>query len=239
MPRTTCPVCGSATPDGLTCTDCTDRLRGELIGRWEWSTKHSCRQFTDGIAQLWPRLVETITRQDRTGVASEIHVHDPGAKIPFAIEAADVGDTVRATLVGWCRVAHEDLGVDWPRDTVPAMCARLAGTDWRGHEAVADVSREIHGLHTSIMRVIDLPAERGRIAAGPCPEDCDGSPCSGTVVAIFPADTELPPIMECDTCGTQWRSDQWARTGERIKRRRDQLAQQRRLAQQIIHGTAA
>ena len=233
MPRTTCPVCGSATPDGLACTDCTDRLRGELIGRWEWSAKHSCRQFTDGIAQLWPRLVETITRQDRTGVASEIHVHDPGAKIPFAIEAADVGDTVRATLVGWCRVAHEDLGVDWPRDTVPAMCARLAGTDWRGHEAVADVSREIHGLHTSIMRVIDLPADKARITVGPCPED----ECAGDLVAVIRDDEMIPSVVTCTDCGTVSAMDRMSTVedlGRRVAARRERLARQEQLARQII-----
>ena len=233
MPRTTCPVCGSATPDGLTCQDCTDRLRGDLIGRWEWNNDRSCRQFTDGLAQLWPRLVETITRQDRTGVASEIHVHDPGARIPFSIRAAEVGDQVRGTLVGWCRVAHEDLGVDLPRDTVPAMCARLAGTDWRAHEAAADISREIHALVGTIMRVIDLPADKARITVGPCPED----ECGGELVAVIRDDEMIPGVVTCTACGTVTVMDRMSTVedlGRRVAARRERLDRQANLALQVI-----
>ena len=231
-----CPSCGHATTDGLLCADCTDTLRGHLIGRWQPGTHGT--GFVDGISGLWPTLIETVTRQDRLTAGSEVHTHDAGSRIPVNLRASDLADTIRAQLVGWVRIGIE-AGQDMPADTVPALCAHLVDhTDWwRRHEAVRDLCDEINRAHARILAAVDLPPDRARIPLdGPCPEILsDGTHCDGALVLLFPRSS--PAVAHCEACGTDT-PPPWERLRVRIEQRRAVLAHQQQLARQIIRGAA-
>lgn len=221
---TTCPRCAAATSDGALCTRCTSTLRRTL----------------HDIAHLWPTLVETVTRQDRTGTPSEIRSHDAGQPIPFREHAAQLAQDVHAILASWMRAAHQDLGIALPADDqVPAIAWRLhnAVPALRRHEAAADLTNEIVNLADRIQTEIDLPTIRTRITIGPCPNpDCDG-----TMQATIHDDPQKPSTITCTTCGNTTTINA-AEPGptetliHAILTKTQRLKQQREFAQSIIRS---
>lgn len=219
---TTCPRCDAATSDGALCTRCTSTLRRTL----------------HDIAHLWPTLVETITRQDRTGTPSEIRSHDAGQPIPFREHAAQLAQDVHAILASWMRAAHQDLGIAMPpADQVPAICWRLhnAAPALRRHPAAADLTNEIVNLADRIRIEIDLPAVRLRTKVGPCPDD----DCDGTLIATIHDDPQQPSTITCTTCDTVITIDpeSIANLEQAILTKTRRLEQQQQFAQSIIRST--
>ena len=142
----------------------------------------------------------------------------PGADkpLPYSTAAADALHRMRAFLVGWCRLLHEEQGVALPRDTIQSMGLHLLA--WIGtlarHEAAAEFADELHDVVAAVVGAIDLPQDRTRVFVGPCPEDCEGE-----VWASFPRDEGKRPVMRCRACGAEWLPEQWSHAGERILRR--------------------
>ncbi len=145
------------------------------------------------------------------------------AALPPARPAADALHAQRATLVSWCRLLVEEMGLGYPpADTIQAMSLHLERHIGvlHTHEAAGELVAEVRDLVRQVLKVIDLPANRMRINVGPCPEDdVTGDPCIGTVEAIVPHDETVPPVMRCSACPSEWPTSQWSRTGARILRR--------------------
>lgn len=220
-----CPQCGQRSNDGHLCHICTSRLRVRLTHAVEPS-----------VATLWPVLQETVTRRDRLTQPSEVHADTIHGPLPFKDHASRVADDVRGKLLGWVRIAIDDLGADCPADDPVAWCHLLARMlpRWRTHEGAVDFWREVWIMPTAMLAAMDYPEERARIPAGPCPEHTeDQEPCPGQVVSIFPADQAIPPRAECTprskgdpVCGRVWPSTEWAGLGLAILVREAQIARQ-------------
>lgn len=239
-----CPACGEDTRDGHVCHKCARETR-KLLRQMPW---------------LYARLDETIGRRDHAVTAgagkgktdpdkvtamvairraerieADAKQRDPvnlshGGPMPYRPDAAELRDDVKASLVGWVRIACEDYRWSPPSDRIAAICHWLADrtTKLRTHEAANEYAAEIADLHARMLTCINPPST-WRYEAGPCPEaDGEGEPCPGTVHAEVPHEgSGAPPLMRCDTCTTQWASWEWARAGRRIEARRQQLARQR------------
>lgn len=226
-----CPTCHEDTRDGHVCHKCAREARKHL--------RH--------IPWLYARLDETIGRRDHlresgsgatvrpVTYATKAEVPDSpylgsSGPMPYRPDAADLRDTVKASLVGWVRIACEDYGWRPPSDRITAICHWLADrtNKLRTHEAADEYVREVRDLHDRMLTAINPPA-MWRYEAGPCPEVTDdGEPCPGIVHAEVPHEgSGVPPLMRCDTCTAEWASWEWARAGRRIEARRQQIARQR------------
>lgn len=213
-----CPYCGTTSRDGHLCHKCTRTTKRNLAR----------------IAELWPVLQETITRQDVLTPPSEVHADTVHAPLPYKAAAADVADRVRHRLVSWVRLAMDEHGAPCPPDLVPAMCHLLTAyaAQLRVRADAEEWADEIAASRDEIAGAVDLPAERAKVTAGPCPEHTDDDePCPGVVIAIYPRD--LPPRADCTAttpgtavCGRTWPAKDWAHLGSRIAARRRQVDQQ-------------
>ena len=214
-----CPFCGKASRDGHLCHKCTRETR-EALAR---------------IAELWPVLQETITRQDVLTPPSEVHADMIHGPLPYKAPAAEVADRARARLVTWVRLAMADHGAPCPPDVVPAFCSLLIAyaSALRLRDDAEDWADEVVSMRDEIAGAVDLPAERSRVQTGPCPErTSDHEPCPGVVVAIYPRD--LPPHADCTppapgltVCGRSWPAESWGSLGGRIVARQRQIEVQK------------
>jgi hypothetical protein len=105
-------------------------------------------------------LETTITRQD--------HVTSHGCgtardeKVPFNAHASDVRDQLRAVVVSWARLIHEERGDSLPtRDEFRVVCAWLEARVHfaEQHPAGADMWREITDAVRDARRCVDRPAD--------------------------------------------------------------------------------
>ena len=148
--------------------------------------------------------------------------------LPPARPAADAMHSQRATLVSWCRLLVEEMGFGYPPvDSIRAMSMHLEAHMhvWRTHPAAGEFVAEVRDLVRQILKVIDTPPNRTRITVGPCIVQVPPlPPCPGEVEAIVPRDESVPPVMRCKECRTEWGSEQWARTGELIRRKKEATA---------------
>lgn len=213
MTDRTCPSCGGRSVDGHLCHDCTKRTRRAL------------RQ----IAEWWPSLEETITRQAR------LHAGAAGGAIfrplPFDDAVSKLAHEVHADLVGWVRIAVEGGAAHPERGDTPFLALHLIGLlpDLRTHEDAAELTG-LSAWPARIREAVDYPDERGKIKVGPCPERIDEEPCAGTVWARFfedarPSMTCEPPEQGVVVCGASWPAGEWERPASRILAR---LAEQQR-----------
>jgi len=152
-------------------------------------------------------------------------VEDNPIATPYQKAAAALSRELKAMLVSWTRLLWEERQIAMPtRDTIPALADHLKGNMRiiAGHEAAGEFVAEIAKLVKQIMVVIDAPPFRGRVKVPePCPEPWhEGGDCEGLVIATFPADTSLPPLMTCQRCKHEWTSDQWSALGDRMLKRR-------------------
>lgn len=220
-----CPSCGEHTRDGHLCWRCTRHTKRALLR----------------IAELWPTLQETITRQDRTGTTSEIHAQTIHGPLPFAPVASDVAARVRTDLTHWTHICIDTYQAATPPDRIPSMCRFLVAyaADLRRHEHAGTWADQVTWARDSILWAVDLTDRR--TPAGPCPESTeDGEPCPGVIVAIYPVDENVSPRMDCTrphglpdgakVCGRSWPSQDFRHLGGRI------LARQQQIDEQIARG---
>lgn len=231
----TCP-CGTPTTDTAICSRCEAQLRHHLADqeahRQELVTALA-RQVrmnapNDGsrgnnLALDWKRMGDRFL--DTLGPKEVARLV---ASLPPARPAADALHAQRALLVAWCRLLVEEMDLAYPpADTIRAMSLHLERhlPVLRRHPAAGELVAEVRDLVRQVFKVIDTPANRMRVAVGPCPQDDEaGDPCVGEVVAIVPHDETVPPVMFCPACRSEWDSKQWSRVGVRILRRQGRSA---------------
>ena len=211
----TCPACGGRSGDAMLCRTC----------------QRITRRALHKIAQWWPTLEETITRQAR------LHASGPSGAVfrpvPFETSASHLADQVHADLVGWVRILADELDGPWPEMADTPSLARHLTTHLptlRRHEDAAELPL-LDQWVARIMRAVDYPDERGKIKVGPCPEKIEDEHCEGIVWArFFESET---PTMTCEgeqgVCGKVWPAGQWEHASNRILRRMEEqrLARER------------
>lgn len=220
--KRTCPSCNGRSNDAMLCHTCTR------------TTRNALRQ----IAEWWPELEQTITRQAR------MHANASGGAVfrplPYNDHASQLADSIHADLVGWVRLGLE-VGVGHPEYGDTAHIARhLADhiSDLRRHEDAGELP-QVDQWPARIRRAVDYPDERGKIKVGPCPEVHEDGPCSGVVWARFyesesPTMTCEPPQVGVESCGVSWPAGQWEKPATRILAR---MAEQQR-ARDLAAGYA-
>ena len=139
-----CPACGAATPDGLPCFDCTNRLLGDLRT----------------IGELWPAILERRV----TGERGPIGTGGSHGITPMSEKRREDVEAVRNALSTWVR----DLGADVP-DEVPAWCDWLVRhvPEMRSHPAADELYEDVSAAWHTVTRLVDLPADR--VLVGVCP----------------------------------------------------------------------
>lgn len=222
-----CPACSGRSRDGMLCHGC----------------MRTTRKALEHIAEWWPTLEETITRQARLRTpAASGAVFRP---LPFELEASKLADEIHNDLVGWVRIAAE-VGAPWPEQGDTPNLARHLVTHLdtlRRHDA-ADSLPTVDDWPRAIRRTVDYPDERGRIKVGPCPETADDEPCAGLVWARFfeaerptmtcePAKPDEPP-----SCGKVWMAEQFREASNRILARLGEQRRSRELATAYAPKTA-
>lgn len=215
----TCPACSGRSRDGMLCHGC----------------MRTTRKALEHIAEWWPILEETITRQARLRTpAASGAVFRP---LPFEVEASKLADEIHTDLVGWVRMAAE-VGAPWPEqgDTPHLATHLVTHLDVLRHHDAADSLPTVDDWPTRIRRMVDYPDERGRIKVGPCPETAEDGPCAGLVWARF-FEAERP-TMTCEpakpgdpsTCGKVWVAEQFREASNRILARLEAQRRGRELA---------
>lgn len=230
-----CP-CGEPLPDERTiCTRCTTQTShhlGDMQAHYEKLVTALSRQVrmqapNDGsrgtdITLAWKRMgdrfIDTITTDEMRSLL---------ASIPPQQNAAQAIHDQRQILVQWCRLLHEERGIELPRwDTIRAISLHLEAHlhHLHTHEAAGELVAEIRGWVARMWRIIDTPENRTRITVGPCIAVIADTECQGEVEAIVPHDETVPPKLRCRECRTEWGSEQWTRTGALINRKKERAA---------------
>jgi hypothetical protein len=142
---------------------------------------------------------------------------------PYGKAAAASLREVRATLVSWTRLLAEEMGIPLPRSSIGALSAHLRRHVHLlgNHEAAGDFVVEVSKLVKRIMVVIDSPTFRSKIPVGPCIEQVDELPCTGTVIAYTYADQDVVGTMACQRCKKEWPPREWLRVGPQILAKRE------------------
>ena len=179
-----------------------------------------------------PWLVElSITLTGRSHVGPEsVGGRSAEAALPLSVRASREMASLRALLVSWCLLLHDEAEAPIPADSIPAMAAHCrAWLDWLAkHPAVGEMVDEMRHQWCAVERAIDLPAE-ARIFAGLCPV----TDCPGEVWAIIPIDEWQAPMCRCRECGSSWDTTQWDRLGRLMGRAMNEAAA-RRLAAAVL-----
>jgi hypothetical protein len=245
-----CQSCGAAIQDTVICGRCEsdtrtrlanqETLRRELLTVLARMTRTEAANdggraasLTLAWAQMGDRFLDTIDGKELRKIL---------ASLPPAQRAAKAIYAQRALLTGWCRTMTPDYRTDAPVHTM-ATHLWLNMPAIRIHETAGDYANRLYRLNLHILQVIDLPTERTRVDVGPCPnlwpnDQAQLEPCPGQITAHFPRDHDQPAMMRCNACKAEFDTTQWTRVGILIQRRKEQLEQQRALAQQFI-GKAA
>lgn len=178
----TCTVCHEPIPDqGIVCHACWDRTVAALAS----------------LGALMADLDITITGQGRMPFGSS-----GSGGVPYDQKAAGLRDTIRAQLVGWCLLLHEDHHMPLPNDTIVDMAHAVALSDLRMHEAAGEAVAEITSWPAAIRTAVDWPAERSVVRVWRCPQGGEGWQCEGWLHVHHP--TEGTPYVSCHACGARW-----------------------------------
>ena len=139
-----CPSCSAATPDGLPCFDCVNRLLSDLRT----------------IGELWPAILERRVTGDKGPIGKGGSV----GLSPIPDKRKEAMDGVRNTLGTWMR----DLGADVP-DDVTAWCEWLVRhvPEMRSHPAAGELIEDISSCWHTVTRLVDIPADK--VLVGFCP----------------------------------------------------------------------
>jgi hypothetical protein len=147
MSATTCTICGKPSHDGFCCHACLGAIRRAL----------------HDVPELLRELDTQTARQARHGQSNGSRSAERPS--PFDLRASAVRDDLRTVMVGWTRDICEANG-GWPGDQLAAMAGRLAGHDWRRHEACDEFADELRWALGQVRGCIDLAPER--VYLGPC-----------------------------------------------------------------------
>lgn len=197
------------------CEGCERRQAADGL-RLCWSCVQRMRRQLSEIPRRWETCSESLPAGNgRAGYVTG--TRNPPLPIDLAISARL--DKARGILTGWARIVVEERGFTAPAEDIASICRWLEPQcEWlAAHPAANEISAEISETW-AILRPRDLPRDRTRFNAGPCPEIIDGKECDGTVVAYFPTDVLEPPFLGCDECSSIWDSSRWLRLGERMLR---------------------
>lgn len=141
---------------------------------------------------------------------------EKGVGLSLSPAAVEVRDSIRATLVSWCRLIAEERGFNLPANDVTAMGAYVARSgQWlAAHPAAADASSELAEL-VSRAHPVAYPAGVRVIEIGPCPHD----ECAGMVKArMRAADSLLPSELVCSEDKEHtWPPSEWRVFGRTVK----------------------
>jgi hypothetical protein len=249
-----CQSCGAAVLDTVICgrceSDTRDRLARQETWRQELLTVLARQTRTEAAndggraasltlawAQMGDRFLDSIDGKELKQIL---------ASLPPAQRAANTLRAQRELLLSWCRTLSRDgIPAYWSEASVQLLAEYLLANLHiiRKHETAGDYTNRLRALETRIIQTIDLPQERTRVDVGPCPNlwpnpEGHTEPCPGQITAHFPRDLDQPAMMKCSECRAEFDTTQWTRVGILIQRRKEQLEQQRTLAQQFI-GKAA
>lgn len=219
------PACRRTVSDAWVCAPCAATIAGRL----------------QAAAELWPDLLTTCAGQARMGEPgprarghappqpirpglgdpAEDHQGGPPTGLPFGWTASDVRDSVRNTVTTWVRHIVAERPTGMLLGTTPTLLRWLAGQcEWLRHQPYgAEALDELDDAVGMVAPAVDRPAMRTRVAVGPCPE----VDCAGQVTALVPARLDIPAVMRCDGCGSEWGAQQWARVGRRIMARMEMM----------------
>jgi hypothetical protein len=246
-----CQSCGAAVQDTVICGRCEHDTRARLAAQETYRRQlltvlarmtrteaandgGRAASLTLAWAQMGDRFLDSIDGKELKQIL---------ASLPPAQRAANTLRAQRDLLTEWCRAVMPT----YPSDaSVNAMAGDLYDrmSIIRKHETAGDYANRLRNLETRIIQTIDLPTERTRVDVGPCPNTWPNpeghtEPCPGQITAHFPRDLDQPAMMRCSACKAEFDTTQWTRVGILIQRRKEQLEQQRTLAQQFIGKTAS
>lgn len=206
---TACVVCGDPATSGLNLdAKCLDLLARDIA---------TC-------SRLHVELEAVLVRPGRPDEGTTKRATSVGISLDDA--AVTARDHIRATLVGWVRVAQEERpGPTWPTDDVPDMARwMLRNLTWyAGREWVDEMARVFGETADEAQRAIQAERPR-RMEIGDCPDrltDDDGQDagaCDGLLFAIiYPADSLLPAHIRCTSSEQHvWTADQWHALGRQV-----------------------
>ena len=205
---TACVVCGDPATSGLNLDGkCLDLLAQDIA---------TC-------ARLHGELEAVLVRPTRPDEGGGKRATSVGISLDDA--AVTARDHIRATLVGWVRVAQEERpGPTWPADTVPDM-ARWIGRNltWYAGRPWVDEMARVFGETADEATAAVQPDRARRVPIGDCPEriiDDEGQDvgrCTGMLFALIrPNDPLLPADIRCTSGEHRWTADQWHALGRRV-----------------------
>lgn len=185
-----------------------------------WEVERSLR----GVPALMVELNVTLSRQSKSGPATEKVGGKGETGVYFNPLASEAHEGLRSALTGWA-TTFVCPGSWWTAHLAARELLRVL-PDSRARGDLPALVDEIRDAYGRAERAIDSPANRTIIPVGPCPEGDDHGPCGGQVSAFIPAD-DRPARMACDTDADHWWSSvQWLRVGKRIRDLVDQRARQ-------------
>ena len=214
MTRTdACLVCGDAAGNGLHLdAKCLDDLARDIA---------TCSRLHHELGAVLVRP----TRPDDEGTTKRA----TSVGITLDLAAVTAREHIRATCVGWVRVAQEERPADtvaWPLDDVTDMARwLLRNLTWcAGRSWVDEMARVFAETAAEAARAVQ-PDRARRVPIGHCPERLyddegqDAGVCTGELFAIVrPADSLLPCDIRCTTDGEhRWTADQWHALGRRVE----------------------
>ena len=205
---TACVVCGDPATSGLNLdAKCLELLAEDIA---------TC-------ARLHAELEGVLVRPTRPDEGGGKRATSVGIALDDA--AVTARDHIRATLVGWVRVAQEERpGPTWPTDDVPDMARwMLRNLTWyAGREWVDEMAR-VFGETADEATAAVQPDRARRVPIGECPErifDDEGQDvgrCTGMLFALIrPNDPLLPADIRCTSGEHRWTADQWHALGRRV-----------------------
>ena len=195
-------------PGAQLCYGCADRLLRDL----------------GALPDLYVACQAALVATGNAGGERVTHRRDPG--LVLSLPALKARTAIRAELVSWVRITHEERGlVAWPADEVAAMVAWLSGhVGWIVAQPWApEIARTIADTMAEA-RAAAYPRPVRRIYVGACPvPECDGA-----LSAYLHADADvLPSVIKCDAVLDddaevhEWEAAEWIRLGRLIVARVD------------------
>jgi hypothetical protein len=198
-----------AAPGAQLCYGCTHRLGSDLAA----------------LPDLYDACEAALVATGNAGGERVTHRRDPG--LVLSLPALKARTAIRAELVSWVRITHEERGlVVWPANSIAAMAVWLGShIGWISAQSWAPEFARTIGDTASEAKAAAYPANVRRIDVGPCPvRECDG-----TLNAYLHNDDDLlPSVIRCnavhdddETEPHEWAAADWMALGRLIIARVD------------------
>lgn len=169
------------------------------------------------VAALADELDLTVTRQTAMGVRNGSRSSEK--PLPVNLNASEVADNLKATLVGWVRDLEPNLALQ-PRDDLTAISRWLMCRmdEIRVHKAAGEIHDEITYAIREAWKAIDRPANRSKVRVSACLDvSCDGSLWCRIPAADYVADDpSTHALISCDECEETYAAEQWLHLGRRV-----------------------